>query len=145
MGRLLGIDYGDSRIGLALSDPHKIIASPFKTIKNKGNEYIVEILTEVKVEKQIELIILGLPIGLNNKDTSQTKKVRSFAGLIGILDVPITFQDERFSTLSAEKSLIIQNVKTGHNKSMIDKAAAAIFLQQFIDSKKNKNEIFEIP
>lgn len=145
MGRLLGIDYGDSRIGLALSDPHKIIASPFKTIKNKGNEYIVEILTEVKVEKQIELIILGLPIGLNNKDTSQTKKVRSFAGLIGILDVPITFQDERFSTLSAEKSLIIQNVKTGHNKSMIDKAAAAIFLQQYIDSKKNKNEIFEIP
>ena len=90
MGRLLGIDYGDSRIGLALSDPHKIIASPFKTIKNKGNEYVVEILTEVKVEKQIELIILGLPIGLNNKDTSQTKKVRSFAGLIGILDVPIT-------------------------------------------------------
>lgn len=145
MGRLLGIDYGDSRIGLALSDPHKIIASPFKTIKNKGNEYIVEILTEVKVEKQIELIILGLPIGLNNKDTSQTKKVRSFAGLIRILDVPIIFQDERFSTLSAEKSLIIQNVKTGHNKSMIDKAAAAIFLQQFIDSKKNKNEIFEIP
>lgn len=144
MGRLLGIDYGDSRIGLALSDPHKIIASPFKTIKNKGNEYIVEILTEVKVEKQIELIILGLPIGLNNKDTSQTKKVRSFAGLIGILDVPITFQDERFSTLSAEKSLIIQNVKTGHNKSMIDKAAAAIFLQQYIDSKKNKNEKFEI-
>ena len=145
MGRLLGIDYGDSRIGLALSDPHKIIASPFKTIKNKGNKYVIELLTEIKVEKQIESIILGLPIGLNNKDTSQTKKVRSFSDLIRILDIPIIFQDERFSSLSAEKSLIIQNVKTGHNRSMIDKAAAAIFLQQYIDSKKNKNEIFEIP
>jgi len=145
MGRLLGIDYGDSRIGLALSDPNKIIASPFKTIKNKGNKYVIGLLNEIKIEKQIELIILGLPIGLNNQDTSQTKKVRLFAGLIQILNIPIVFQDERFSSLSAEKSLIIQNVKTGHNKNMIDEAAAAIFLQQFIDSKKNKDEKFKMP
>ena len=144
MGRLLGIDYGDSRIGLALSDPYKIIASPFKTIENKGNKYVLRLLAEIKIEKQIESMILGLPVGLNNKDTSQTKKVRSFAVLIKALDLPIIFQDERLSSLSAEKSLIIQNIKTGHNKSMIDKAAAAIFLQQFIDSKKNKNEKFEI-
>ena len=69
MGRLLGIDYGDSRIGLALSDPYKIIASPFKTIENKGNKYVLRLLTEIKIEKQIESMILGLPIGLNNKDT----------------------------------------------------------------------------
>lgn len=142
MGRLLGIDYGDSRIGLAISDLSKIIASPYKTLKNKGNKYVIELLMEVKIEKQIDKIILGLPIGLNNQDTIQTKKVRLFAKSIGKLDLPILFQDERFSSLSAEKSMIIQKIKTGHNKNLIDKAAAAIFLQQFIDSERVKSEKF---
>ena len=79
--------------------------------------------------------MIGLPIGLNNQETIQTKKVRLFADLIKILGIPIYFQDERLSSISAKKSLIIQNIKTGSNKSMIDKAAAAIFLQQFIDTK----------
>lgn len=140
MGRLLGIDYGDSRIGLALSDPHKIIASPYKTIQNNGKKYVIEFLNKLKTEKQIESIVLGLPIGLNNQDTSQTKKVRLFATEIKILNIPIILQDERYSTLSAEKSLKIQNIKTGYNKSMIDKAAAAIFLQQFIDYKNKNSE-----
>ena len=135
MGRILGIDYGDVRIGLALSDPLKIIASPFRTIQNRNNDFILKELGSIINEKKIESLVIGLPIGLNNQETIQTKKVRLFADLIKILGAPIYFQDERLSSISAKKSLIMQNIKTGTNKSMIDKAAAAIFLQQFIDSK----------
>jgi len=135
MGRILGIDYGDVRIGLALTDPLKIIASPFKTIQNRNNDFIIKELDFIINEKKIETLVIGLPIGLNNQETIQTKKVRLFADLIKILGIPIYFQDERLSSISAKKSLMIQNIKTGSNKSMIDKAAAAIFLQQFIDTK----------
>jgi len=135
MGRILGIDYGDVRIGLALTDPLKIIASPFRTIQNRNNDFIIKELDSIINEKKIETLVIGLPIGLNSQETIQTKKVRLFADLIKILGIPIYFQDERLSSISAKKSLIIQNIKTGSNKSMIDKAAAAIFLQQFIDTK----------
>ena len=135
MGRILGIDYGDVRIGLALTDPLKIIASPFRTIQNRNNDFIIKELDFIINEKKIEALVIGLPIGLNSQETIQTKKVRLFADLIKILGIPIYFQDERLSSISAKKSLIIQNIKTGSNKSMIDKAAAAIFLQQFIDTK----------
>lgn len=135
MGRILGIDYGDVRIGLALTDPLKIIASPFRTIQNRNNDFIIKELDSIINEKKIETLVIGLPIGLNNQETIQTKKVRIFADLIKILEIPIYFQDERLSSISAKKSLIVQNIKTGFNKSMIDKAAAAIFLQQFIDTK----------
>ena len=135
MGRILGIDYGDVRIGLALTDPLKIIASPFRTIQNRNNDFIIKELDFIINEKKIETLVIGLPIGLNSQETIQTKKVRLFADLIKILGIPIYFQDERLSSISAKKSLIIQNIKTGSKKSMIDKAAAAIFLQQFIDTK----------
>ena len=135
MGRILGIDYGDVRIGLALSDPLQIIASPFRTIQNRNNDFILKELDSIINEKKIGSLVIGLPIGLNNQETIQTKKVRLFADQIKILGAPIYFQDERLSSISAKKSLIMQNIKTGTNKSMIDKAAAAIFLQQFIDSQ----------
>ena len=138
MGRILGIDYGDVRIGLALSDPLKIIASPFRIIQNRNNDFVLKELDSILNEKKIESLVIGLPISLNNLETTQTKKVRRFADSIKILGIPIYFQDERLSSVSAKKSLVMQNVKTGSNKSMIDKAAAAIFLQQFIDSI-NKN------
>ena len=138
MGRILGIDYGDSRIGLALSDPLMIIASPFRTIPNKGDDWVIRDLKAIISEKEIECFVVGLPIGLKDQDTHQTKKVRTFAHTITILNIPIHLQDERLSSVSAEKSLIQQNIKTGHNKHMIDERAAAIFLQQFLDLTRVK-------
>ena len=135
MGRVLGVDYGSSRVGLALSDPQKIIASPLHTLINNGNDRLKKKLLEVIKKKNVECIVIGLPIGLKGQETSQTKIVREFAEEIRCLALPIYFQDERLSSLSAKKSLIEQNVKTGHNKSFIDSTAAAIFLQQFLDSK----------
>jgi putative Holliday junction resolvase len=137
MGRVLGIDYGDSRIGLAMSDPLKIIASPFKTIRNEGNEKCLQVFQSLIKEKDVEAIVVGLPIGLKGQETAQTKKVREFADLLYALKLPIRLEDERLSSVSAEKSMIQQNIKTGHNKGLIDQRAAAIVLQQFLD-KQNR-------
>jgi len=137
MGRVLGIDYGDSRIGLAMSDPLKIIASPFKTIRNEGNEKCLQLFQSLIKEKDVEAIVVGLPIGLKGQETVQTKKVREFANLLYALKLPIHLEDERLSSVSAEKSMIQQNIKTGHNKGLIDQRAAAIILQQFLD-KQNR-------
>ena len=137
MGRVLGIDYGDSRIGLAMSDPIKIIASPFKTIRNEGNEKCLQVFQSLIKDKDVEAIVVGLPIGLKGQETVQTKKVREFANLLYALKLPIHLEDERLSSVSAEKSMIQQNIKTGHNKGLIDQRAAAIILQQFLD-KQNR-------
>ena len=137
MGRILGIDYGDSRIGLAMSDRLKIIASPFKTIRNEGNENCLQVFQSLIKEKDVEAIVVGLPVGLKGQETAQTKKVREFVSLLYALNLPIRLEDERLSSVSAEKSMIQQNIKTGHNKGLIDQRAAAIILQQFLD-KQNR-------
>ena len=134
MGRILGVDYGDSRIGLAISDLNKIIASPFQTIRNEGMEQLIDQLKVIIIDNDIEEIVVGLPVSMKGADTKQTNKVRSFSKLLECFKIPIHMQDERLSSLSAKKSLIKQKVKTGHNKHLIDSTAAAIFLQQFIDT-----------
>ena len=133
MGRILGIDYGESRIGLALSDDTKTIAFPFKTIKNKNINFLLNFFRKLNSEKSIESIVIGLPIGMNGRDTHQTKNVRLFSDSIDCLGLPIFLQDERLTSVSAKKSLIKQNIKTGHNKEKIDAIAASILLQQYLD------------
>ncbi|MAQ73720.1 MAG: Holliday junction resolvase RuvX [Candidatus Marinimicrobia bacterium] len=134
MGRFLAIDFGEKRIGLALSDPMKIIAKPFKTIfYSNQNDLINKIALIIKDEK-IEKIILGLPKGLKGNNTSQTNIVIEFYKYIkDKIDTPIVMEDERLSSVSAKKSLILQDIKTGHNKALIDETAAAIFLQLYLD------------
>tara|TARA_B100000035_G_C20846903_1_gene485639 strand:- start:364 stop:774 length:411 start_codon:yes stop_codon:yes gene_type:complete len=133
MGRILGVDYGESRIGLALSDDTKTIAFPYKTIKNKNVNFLLNFLGKLNSEKSVESIVIGLPLGMDGRDTQQTKKVRIFSDSIGILGLPIFLQDERLTSVSAKKSLIKQNIKTGHNKEKIDEIAASILLQHFLD------------
>ena len=136
MNRILGIDYGDSRIGVSLSDPLKIIATPYKVLKNEGVKNIIKDLNNIINDKSIEAIVIGLPVGFNGEDTNQTKKVRKFKSEISKLKVKIYFEDERLSSVSAIKSMILENIKTGYNKKMIDRRSAALILQQFLDKNR---------
>ena len=136
MGRFLAIDFGEKRVGLALSDPTKIIAKPFKSITYTDHDDLLNQISLIIEEKNVEKIILGFPKGLKGENTAQTNKVMSFFKLIKNKSIiPIVLQDERFSSVSAKKSLILQNIKTGHNKGLIDETAAAIFLQLYLDRK----------
>ena len=135
MGRCIGIDLGTKRVGLALSDSLNIIASPFKTLTFIDNDDLVSKLSDIINDNNVKTIILGLPLNMSGVDTEQTKKVRTFKALLAKLNIPILYEDERLSSVSAKKSLVMQNVKTGHNKAEIDRTAAAIILQQFLDKK----------
>lgn len=139
MGRILGIDYGDIRIGLALSDRRKCISFPYKTLKNKNEAFITDNIKNIIIEKDIEYLVLGLPIGLNGNDTQQTKKIRKFADFLRNFKKPVYLHDERLSSISAIKSLVIENIKTGYSKEKIDVRAATILLQHYIDCKNTEN------
>tara|TARA_B100001540_G_C15803121_1_gene640807 strand:+ start:1301 stop:1717 length:417 start_codon:yes stop_codon:yes gene_type:complete len=135
LDRILGIDYGSSKIGLALSDPLKIIAKPFETIDNISDEKSLKIICSMIDEYFISEIVIGLPITLKNSFSKQTSIVEKFIELLKEkLSIKITVVDERLSSIEAKKSLIQQGVKTGHNKKEIDKTAAALFLQSYLNT-----------
>ena len=136
MGRFLAIYFGEKRVGLALSDPTKIIAKPFKSISYTDQDDLLNKISLIIEQKTVEKIILGLPIGLKGQQTAQTNRVFEFYNLIKDKnDIQIVMEDERLSSISAKKSLVLQNIKTGHNKALIDETAAAIFLQLYLDRK----------
>ena len=137
MGRALGIDFGEKRVGLALSDKSSLIASPYKTIQYISENELISEIEKIVLDKEIEIFVLGLPLNMKGQDSSQTKKVRHFKKMLSVLDLPIVYEDERFSSILAKNSLVLQNVKTGHNKSEIDRTAAAIILQQYLDKNSN--------
>ena len=135
MGRLLAIDYGEKRLGLAISDPNQIISKPLKTIILSDSQYIYNELEKIISDYKIQKLIIGLPLGMDGKNTQQTSKVEAFKeDLQNKISIPVILFDERLSSVSAKKSLISQGIKTGHNKSKIDQTAAAIFLQHFLDT-----------
>jgi len=137
MGRALGIDFGTKRVGLALSDRSNMIASPYKTLNYVSEKDLITQLETIVTKNDIEILVLGLPINMKGEDTAQTIKVRDFKEILSALQIPIVYEDERLSSVSAINSLILQNVKTGHNKPEIDKTAAAIILQQYLDKNSN--------
>jgi len=133
MGRLLAIDYGARRVGLALSDPLKMIASPYRTIINNNNTILIEEIETIIAAEDVELTIIGLPLGMAGQKTEQTKKVEEFVDKLTARGIIIKYEDERWSSIAAKRSMKEQNIKSGHNKDLVDQTAAAIFLQQYLD------------
>ena len=136
MSRVLGIDYGERRLGLAVSDSLEIIAKPLKTLDRKKTfDYFSEILNIV-IEKNVHKIVVGLPLTLKGKHSDQTKVVQKFIEkLKQAVKIPVIHIDERLSSVAAVRSLKEMGVKTGHEKGRIDETAAAIILQEYLDSK----------
>ena len=133
MGRLLAIDYGARRVGLALSDPLKMIASPYRTIINNNNTILIEEIETIIAAEDVELTIIGLPLGMAGQKTEQTKKVEEFVDKLTDRGIIIKYEDERWSSVAAKRSMKEQNIKSGYNKDLVDQTAAAIFLQQYLD------------
>ncbi len=134
LNRILAIDYGDKKVGLALSDPMKIIAKPYKTIMNNSKESLLNDINQVIELKDVNEIVVGLPKTLKNTYSEQTYKVKDFIDYITkSLDINIVVVDERLSSIEAKKSLINQGIKTGYNKKDVDMTAAALFLQNYLN------------
>ncbi len=131
--RILGIDHGDVRIGIAMSDETAFLASPLTTVQN-SKAAITEIVSLV-VEHNVETIVVGLPRNMNGTYGSATEKVRAFIEKLSAkTDVPIVEWDERLSTVSAHNNLREAGLDGRKHKKVIDKVAARIILQNYLDA-----------
>ena len=137
VGRLLGVDHGDRRIGLALSDPIPMIASPLKTLTVDNAQEALDAIIELVKDYDIVLVIVGLPIGMKGQETAQTIHVRKFADDLTKNGIKVALQDERLTSVSAKRSILEQQKKASKNKGLVDQIAAAILLQQYIDRHYN--------
>ena len=135
LSRILGLDYGERRIGLALSDPMGIIARPLTIIDRKKTADHISRISEIIAEKEITTIVVGLPLTLKGHYSKQTEIVLAFIDqLKSNFQIPIVAIDERLSSVAAKKSLLVQSVKAGYEKGRVDETAAAIILQEYLDS-----------
>lgn len=134
-GRLLGIDPGTVRIGLAVCDPDRIIASPHDTYVRRTPEADAEFFRLLVQSEQIVGFVVGLPISLNDTEGPKAKESRAFAAwLTQETGLPVAFADERFTTSYAEDALIDAGVRRDKRKGKRDRIAAQIILQAFLDS-----------
>ena len=131
--RLIGIDFGLSKVGLSISDPLKIISIPLKVIKYKNRKELLRKLQEIALENDVKSFVIGYPLNMNNKKNEMTKLVDDFFVELKNLNFNVFLQDERLSSESAKKIMREQNIKTGNNKEHIDLIASTIILQSFLD------------
>ena len=130
MSRILALDFGSKRVGIALSDSSKTLASPYKTLENKGKDFIISEIKKICNTNKIEKIVIGIPISLSGKEKAQARKVRAFARFLAQkVALPIVFEDERFTSVIAIRFL----KKIKKKKMPVDQIAAQIILQNYLD------------
>jgi len=134
MGRLLGLDIGERRIGVAVCDETRTLARPLLTLKRASKREDFARILMLCREHQIDQIIAGLPRTLRGDEGRQAQRVRRYADeLSAAIDVPVEFWDERYSSVEAQDRLAVSSRKA-RAKGDIDAAAAAIILQEYIDA-----------
>jgi len=137
MPRYLGIDYGEKRVGLAVSDPTLTIAQPYKTILFTSIKNLIKELKVLIQALDIRKVILGLPLTMKGTDSRKTQEVREFGDkLLEILDIPVILFDERLSSVQAHAVLKQLGKQPSKNRPMVDQLAAQHILQAFLDREK---------
>ncbi|MFH1383118.1 MAG: Holliday junction resolvase RuvX [Chloroflexota bacterium] len=134
MTRRLGLDIGDKRIGVALSDPLGILASPLTIIERQDEQQDIEAIIEIISQHQVTKIIAGLPRSMNGNIGAQAEKVQSFVEkLRSAIEIEIEFRDERLTTVSAQRLIRDAGTKKKGEKVRDDAVAAALILQGYLD------------
>lgn len=133
--RILALDHGTKRIGVAISDELNLIAQPLEFIPAEPVETVLGRLKKIIQEKQVELVLVGMPRNMDGSYGKATQRVEAFVAMLRqSLTVPIKTLDERFTTAQAQRILIQAGVKRAKRKLATDKMAAALLLQNYLDS-----------
>ena len=135
-GRVLAIDWGTKRIGIAISDTGGTLASPYSTLTNQQGNIIKQIQKIIEREEIRELVV-GLPLNMDGTAGRSVELVTKFGEELKMLGLPIHFVDGRLSSFSAERMLREIGRKPARKKELVDRAAAAVVLQEFLDSRKS--------
>ena len=139
IGRVLALDLGKKRIGLALSDELGITAQGLETLEREGRRDDIEVLRRLTVEKNVKLILMGDPLHMSGEKSRQGDYTREFARELEYkTGLPIRFWDERWTSREAERTLRGSGIAHGERKPAIDRLSAIILLQSFLDSAEGQ-------
>jgi putative Holliday junction resolvase len=135
--RILGLDHGTARVGVALSDESRFLASPKGFIPATPKKQCLEAVAELCRSENVGMIVLGLPKHMNGDEGDSAKAARKFGALAADkTGLPVEFVDERLSTVAADRALSESNVRGRDKRKRVDAAAAAIILQTYLDSQQ---------
>ncbi len=138
--RIVCLDIGDVRIGVAVSDPTGTIASPVEVIHRIGWGPDTRKICEICARYETNRILSGLPLNMDGSEGFQAQKVRALCDRLVQSGLSVCFQDECLSTVAAEDALIEGGISRTGRKQLVDKVAASVILQQWLDEQRNKEE-----
>jgi putative Holliday junction resolvase len=134
-GRLLGVDYGTVRVGLAVSDPDRKIAFPLTTYTRRGRDADAAWFREIVVKESVSGLVVGLPVHTTGREGQKAVEARAFGGwLAEVTGLPVFFYDERFTTVLAESALWEAGLTHKKRKARRDRVAAQMLLQAYLDA-----------
>jgi putative holliday junction resolvase len=146
MTRILGVDFGTRRVGIALSDPGRTMAFPVEVYEPRGPEPDARYYRELVRENEIDRIIVGLPLHTSGRESDLASRARRFGDwLATVTDRPVVFFDERYSTVEAEQSLLAAGLSRKKRQARRDKLAAQIMLQGYLDAGSPDKEAAPAP
>jgi putative holliday junction resolvase len=138
----LGLDVGSKRIGVAGCDGLGLIATGITTIWRSSFQEDITQLNEIILDRQVEILVLGLPYTMDGNLGSQAKQVQKFARRVAaVIELPIEYVDERLTSYAAEEMMKAANISVSQNKATIDRIAAAVILQQWLDARSDLSTI----
>ena len=141
LSRILGIDYGEKRIGLALSDPLRITAQGIDTLERRGWQEDLRAIREIVTRQQVERVIVGLPRRMDGTIGRQAQRVLDFVGRLAEgIGLPVETWDERLTTVAAERALLEGSVRRRKRKLLRDRLAAVFILQGYLDARFPRQE-----
>ena len=138
--RILALDVGDVRIGVAISDPTRTIASPVEVIRRVGWGPDTRRIVALCAQYETTEVLSGLPLNMDGTEGFQAKKVRDFCAQLAKAGLHVSFQDERLTTVTAEEAMLEDNLSRASRKQNVDKIAAAVILQQWLNEQKQEGE-----
>ncbi len=131
----MGLDYGTARVGVALSDPLRITAQPLE-VWGAHDPDLLDKVRFLVVEREVEAVVVGLPLSLAGRETASTEGARRLAQQVSeAVDIPVHLSDERFTSKTANEVLIAGKVRRQRRKQVVDKVAAAVMLQHWLDGQ----------
>lgn len=141
-GRVAGIDFGTVRIGIAISDPERRIASPYENYTRRGGREDARRFLCLVEEEGIRLFVVGLPVHLDGRESEKSQEARRFGQWLGeTTGVPVQYFDERFTSHEAEEALLGAQMTKKRRKRRLDMLAAQIMLSAFLESRGGRSEV----
>lgn len=136
--RIMSVDLGKVRTGIALSDINEYLASPFCVIKERNREILAGKISNLAGENNVSQIVIGLPLNMDGSEGESAKSAREFSKTLSkFTDVKILLQDERGTTISAHGYLNVTDTRGKKRKAVVDAVAATIILQDYLDFRRN--------